>query len=194
MALIKPGEEIHGENAARVTAKAEAFLQRFVANGRNTEDAEQFVGYTPGYGRQVLAKDNNRKRLAEIMQVSADQLGVYQRQVLEEVAALAFSDITEIGDPQSLEDLQRLPARVRHSIQRIEWENKVVFEGSGKNRKVVTRRLIKRIHMHPKQQNLQILAEATQLVRSEKDRGDQDRPVFTGFNVITSQAAKQLKK
>jgi hypothetical protein len=192
MAIIKPGAlNPRNKNPVKVNAKTEAFLQRYAANGRDVNEAEEWAGYAPNYGRTILAKENARERLAEIMQVSADALGVYQKQVLEEVAALAFSDVSETVDIETPEDLKALPWQVRHSIQRIEWDTKIVYRGTGNKKRAITQRFVKRIHMYPKQKNLEILALATRLIDNLRTGDAEEKPQFTGFDVIAADGTKK---
>jgi Terminase small subunit len=156
-----------------LTDQQEIFLQAYVANGRNVEAAEEVANYSKTYGRTVLQKPHIRQRLAEIMQQAMRKMQVSQAVVLEEIACLAFSDITdlgEVGNIKTMQDMRNLPKSVRHAIHSIDFKDGI----------------ISKIRMHPKIQSLSVLAEATELVKTERERDADRRPAFTGLTMITS--------
>lgn len=182
---------------AIVNVQQEIFLQAYLANGRNRELAEDEAGYSRGYGKSVLTKPNCRKRLAEIMQEASSKLKVSQELVLSEIAAIAFADITdlsEIGEIKSLQDLRRLPKAVRKAIHTIDFDREVIpatYDEGGKllePARIVT--VIKRIRMHPKTSSLAILAEATDLIQTEREKDLEKRPAFTGMTLIRHQGGE----
>ncbi len=192
---ITPGQYEGIENPAKVNLKQERFLQRYVANNYNIDDAEKYAGYAMGYGIRLLELDNVRRRLSEILKFTDENLKIYQRQVVDEIAALAFSDISDIGDVQTMADIRALPPRVRRTIQKVDYDLKAVFVNQGGKKIKVMRRMISKIHLHPKQQNLELLAKVTRLIENEHARQQEDKPTFTGLSLITSdQQAGQQKE
>ncbi len=169
--------------------------------------AEKAAGYAPGYSFQLLRKSHIVARIEEIAHAAGEKLGTEQEQILQEAAALAFSDLSDVAGIRSLEDLKDLPLHVRHAVRKIKVKleygtiDVVTTEKDIPKRahEIMIRENVKEaeetrgitgaeieIQMHDKHQPLRLLALAKNVIgvnQKSPDDPDDEELVYTGSDV-----------
>lgn len=77
-------------------AKHERFAQE-IAKGATTEDAYSYAGYSPSLknAQRLKAREDIRDRIEGILREAAEKNGVTVERIVQEMATIAFADITE---------------------------------------------------------------------------------------------------
>ena len=166
---------------ARLTDKQELFCQKYVQT-RSDAEAEQYAGFAPTYGKVLRTKPHIKDRIAELLQKYTQDVAISTEWLTREMAYVAAGDITEVRG-QSMEDLSQLPERVRKAISQIEFETVVVKDEDG-NEEV--RQVVKRFRMHGKVEAGRLLAQMLGALQPPGAGSPEDRPAFTGFNLLTT--------
>lgn len=187
-----------------LTDQQELFCREY-AKTLSITKAEKAAGYAPGYGFQLIRKSHICDHVEAIAQAAGEKLDTQHEQILQEAAALAFSDISELTEVRSIEDLKGLPLHVRHAVRKIKCKleygtievvaNEKKIEGTrteiltnnDPNHVEQTRGVVGaeiEIQMHDKHQPLRLLALAKNVIGVNQSPPDEDDElIYTGVDV-----------
>jgi phage terminase small subunit len=120
-----------GNGQAAATARRNAFVQAYIANGNNATQAAITAGYSPktaySQGQRLLKKVEISRELAEAAQSVAEITGLKTQRVLLETARLAYSDPARIyREDGSVKHVTEMDEDTRAAIAAIEINENVV--------------------------------------------------------------------
>jgi len=155
---------------ASLTAKQKAFVREYIV-WRNATKAAKKAGYSEKTAG-VIGHENLRKpQIAEAIkkedQKNAEELGITQRRLLDELAKLAFTDLPDlVNENGQLKDFESMSANERAVIQEITVHEKYDREGNLVGAQ-------KKVKLHDKKSALQDLEKITGLLteKVEHDHG-----------------------
>ena len=145
------------------------------------------IGISATEARRNVAKPHVMAYVNELKAADTAKLGIDKTRWLQEVAALAFSDITELfdrvqGGGLNLTDVKALPAHVRASIASIEMIRVKGADGEMMD--------VLKIKMHPKAQALDLCARHLGVLDGQG--GDQEQiERMTGFRFEVTERKKK---
>lgn len=118
----------------RLTPKQEAFCREYAID-KNATQAAIRAGYSKktarAAGARLLAHVNISKKVGDVAKVHAVKLEITAERVLEEIAAMALYDVSDLveiskgGRITSLKhprDIKKLPANVRKAVKGWKWD------------------------------------------------------------------------
>lgn len=100
-----------------LTTKQELFCEH-LARTHDTEHAAKHAGYTHGSARNLAGDPRIQERVRQLNAESAERLGVSADELIQEIAALAFSDVTQVIRVP-YDQLENLPRYVRAAISEV---------------------------------------------------------------------------
>lgn len=124
--------EVAPKGEAKLTAKQELFCQEYLIDLNATQAAIR-AGYSENsakeQGCENLTKPNIQERISELNQARQEATGINQKRVLEELAKVAFGDISNIFDESgALLNIHDIDPEVRGMIASVKsYEEKAVL-------------------------------------------------------------------
>ncbi len=164
-------------NDRPLTEKQELFAQH-LARTHDIREAGRQAGYTPGHARNLSADDRVKRRVRELNAEQVERLGVDGDQLIQEIAALAFSDITQ-AIRVGYEELETLPAPVRKAISNVKVRHYYDAEGRISHSDC-------EIRMHNKVEAQRLLAN---ILQPQPETEDDQQQGWTGLTVITGESS-----
>jgi phage terminase small subunit len=160
-----------GDEEVKLTDKELLFVNFYLSDSkRNATQAAIRAGFSENsartYAAQTLAKGNIKKYIQFHTSTLLEQCGVEQRMIVQELAKIGFSDITDfMEDNYSLKPLDGLDKRKTGSIQNVKVLER---EHTNEDGAVTVNRTIE-LKLHDKMKALERLAEMAGLTRKEED-------------------------
>lgn len=159
------------EKAPELPYKQRKFVEAYAVcrNGKRAymeAYGVQNASYASVAAFRLIRNDNVRAEIRRLEQDALQRNGITQDRILQEIAALAFSDITQTeGVP--IDALSSLPKQVRVAVRKA----KKSLTASGYNEE---------LELHPKLPALTLLAEMAGLIK----KGDTNVQVNTDGNTL----------
>lgn len=179
--------------APRLTELQRRWAEAYVGDARfNAAEAARIAGMRPvSKGRQMRAKPHVMAYVEQLQRDTTHSFVITRERVLQELAAVAFSDATQVTGAASLREL---PPHVRAAVQSVKVRRRVVsqavdylpVEGDASVQDVTIEEIEYR--MHPKIPALELLAKHTGLLEPDADAGGDDRPALVGVTLIVGPA------
>lgn len=115
------------ENEKRLTPKQKRFVEEYLIDLNATAAAGR-AGYSdPNIGRQLITKDNVAAEIAKRGEDITQKTGITQKRILNELAAIAFADITDFAEVDGptvvIHDTHNIPKEKIGAIAGIEQGN-----------------------------------------------------------------------
>lgn len=176
---------IQGKKASREEAQAELerrplttkqeMLAQHLATTHDLQTAAKEAGYRYGSARNLSSDPRIQERVRQINEATVERLGVSADELIQEIAALAFSDITEVIQVD-YNRLQDLPRHVRAAIAEVKVRHNYDRDGFLSHTDCW-------IKMHNKVEAQRLLAQITDPKPTVP--GGHDESAWTGLTVIT---------
>ncbi|RAK01614.1 terminase small subunit [Aliidiomarina maris] len=127
---------------------------------KNATKAAKRAGYSANsaskIGWELLQKDKLRDRIDEMMADTFQKLELNRENIIQELLALAMSDIGEMFNPDgTLRPLHEIPAATRRAISAIDVDE--LFEGKGDDREQIG--YTKKLRLWDKPKSLELLGK-----------------------------------
>lgn len=116
------------------------FVDLYVANGGNGQQAAEGAGYAPHSARQtaakLLTKAHIRAEIEKRLRAQSIRTGINADRILQELYRVATCDVGQAFDERgNLLPLREIPEDVRRAISGIETDE--LWDGAGKDRRQV---------------------------------------------------------
>jgi len=121
---------------AKVTPKQRRFIDHYCIS-LNAEQAGREVGYAKTYAQQLLAKPHIRDAIKTRQAAAFEGSAITPERVIEEIAAIALVDITEIYDDHgNIMELRSWPKAARRAVSDIRFDKEGNVRGVAMNAKI----------------------------------------------------------
>lgn len=121
---------------AEVTPKQQRFIDHYCIS-LNAEQAGREVGYAKTYAQQLLAKPHIRDAIKTRQAAAFEGSAITPERVIEEIAAIALVDITEIyNDDGTIKPLRRWPQTARRAVSDLRFDSEGNIKAVAMNAKV----------------------------------------------------------
>lgn len=165
---------------SNLTRQRQIFVDEFVRTGmvRDSYSAAFPNAKRPDVGgSKMLVRPEIQKAVEERKEQAIARAGVRQVRVIEEIAAIAFSDLGEFfTDDGQLKSLKDIPKPARAALQGLDVEE--LFEGSGESRR--SSGYVRKVRTHSKIEALKLLGQHLKLfVERHEHSGPNGGPIET---------------
>ena len=158
--------------------KHEAIAQQFVKQRFSTAAVAKKLGYsTQWITRLTKQHPAIMTRVGDLLANASQALRIDVTIIKQEIARVAYADITDVLRCVTVEDIIALDANVRRAIKKVKSTRRTLTDG--------TLEETVEIEMHSKMEALRLLT-AVEGMQKTPDAGLIDRAVFTGVTLIIS--------
>lgn len=168
-------EEAQAQLEKRPLSAKQEMLAQHLATTHDLKEAARQAGYKHGSARNLSMDPRIQERVRQINEATVERLGVSADELIQEIAALAFSDITEVIQVD-YNRLQDLPRHVRAAIAEVKVRHNYDRDGFLSHTDCW-------IKMHNKVEAQRLLASITDPKPTVP--GGTDEGAWTGLTVIT---------
>ena len=167
-----------------LTDKQAAWARAYIGPAKfNASEAARMVGIKPEYGREMRSKSHVMDYVEKLQVEAAERWQISQARTLEELCAVAFSNVTEIVTFEDgrliVRDLDELPRTVTAAIKEIKLRRVKVHGGEPNEFEEVFE-----IKFHDKLAALEKIGQYQGLF---KGQGGEETEEWTGLEVIKPQ-------